>query len=560
METTEKRLSGLPLSEGCAVSRVCLFNDGRHSNLPMYRVDGSGTDREKERVRRAISIAAERLETVREKVEKKIGKPEAEIFVAQKMILEDPALLADIETKIEADALNAESAIDQVLNEYEKRLLGIDDQYIRERASDLGEIKRRLLDVLGHMRPALQCHSEACRRGRDRIVVAEELTPSLTVDIDMDHTVGFLTEHGGINSHAAILARSMGIPAVSGLPGLRDQVGCGTEIMLNGYTGEVILWPSAETIREADLERDRVVQAPEPEAPVAGFSVMANVNSFSDLRDTRAQQADGIGLYRTEFELLVAGRLFTEDELFERYAAVVKAMTGKPVLFRLFDIGSDKRLPFLGLPREENPSLGWRGARLLLGRADILRSQARALARCSLGHRIYILYPMIVDLDQFRRLKAMVCEAIRDIPRGEILHGIMFEVPSACLQAETLYREADFASVGTNDLTQYLFAVDRDNDLVSADYQPDRPVFWDLMAGMANAARQAGKLLSVCGEMAGDPAFAQKFKAAGIRSVSVSPRRIPGIRQAVRALMGTDKNDVAPSDKPAPATERQNRE
>ncbi len=503
----------------------------------MYRVEGTGMKREMERVRRAMKIAGERLETVRDKVEKKIGKAEAEIFVAQKMILEDPALTKDIEGNIETGGTNAESAIDQVLNDYEKRLLSIENQYIRERASDIGEIKRRLLDVLGNMRPSLQCHSEACRHGRDRIVVAEELTPSLTVDIDMDHTLGFVTEHGGVNSHAAILARSMGIPAVSGLPGLREQVGCGMELMLNGYTGEVILWPTPETIKQAEIEMDRVPHAPEPEPSVNGFTVMANVNAFSDLRDTRAQAADGIGLYRTEFELLVAGRLFTETELFERYAAVVKAMVGKPVLFRLFDIGSDKKLPFLNLPREENPSLGWRGARLLMGRTDILRTQARALAMCSMGHRIHIMYPMIVDVEQFLKLKAMVCDAIRDIPRGEILHGIMFEVPSACLQAEAMYRVIDFASVGTNDLTQYLFAVDRDNAMVSGDYQPDRPVFWKLISGLAQAARKAGKPLSVCGEMAGNPEYAEKFMAAGIASVSVSPRRIPAIRKAARDLI-----------------------
>ena len=536
-KSMEKRLQGLPLSEGCAMSRVCLFNDGRHSNLPMYRVEGSGVERERERVRRAVKIAGERLETVRGKVAEKIGKAEAEIFVAQKMILDDPVLIEGIEVRIQSGGLNAESAIEQVLNEYEKRLMSIDNQYIRERASDIGEIKRRLLDVLGHMRPSLQCHSEECRRGRDRIVVAEELTPGLTVDIDMDHTVGFVTERGGVNSHAAILARSMGIPAVSGLPGIRDQIGCGTELMLNGYTGEVILWPSPETIARAQVDKARLPQAPEPGAPVDGFTVMANVNAFSDLREARAQQAEGIGLYRTEFELLVAGRLFDEDELFERYQAVVTAMSGTPVLFRLFDIGSDKRLPFLNVPREENPSLGLRGARLLLSRTEILRVQARALARCSLGHRIHVMYPMIVDVEQFLKLKAVVCAAIRDIPRGEILHGIMFEVPSACLQAEELYRVVDFGSVGTNDLTQYLFAVDRENDLVAADYQPDRPVFWALLARLAQAARGAGKPLSVCGEMAGEPEHVPKLMAAGIRSISVSARRIPAVRRAARACM-----------------------
>jgi phosphoenolpyruvate-protein phosphotransferase (PTS system enzyme I) len=533
----EIRLQGLPISEGYAVSKVCLFNDQRHSNLPVYRVEGSGLEREIERVQRALSVAAERLDEVRRKVEKEVGRAESEIFAAQKTILEDAVLRDEIVVRIRAGNLNAETAIEQVLNEYEARILSIDNLYLRERASDFGEIKRRLLDVLGNMKPSLQCGSEQCRRGRDRIVVAEELTPSLTVDIDMDHTVGFVTEHGGVNSHAAILARAMGIPAVSGLAGIRDRLGCGTQLLINGYTGEVILWPSRETLANMQPERDRVAHLPTTEPSVAGFSVMANVNAFSDMRDTRKMEADGVGLYRTEFELLVAGRLFREEELFERYAAVLKALPGKPVWFRLFDIGSDKRLPFLNLPPEENPSLGWRGARLLLGRFDILRVQARALAQCSVGHRVYVTYPMIVDVEQFVRLKAMFCEAVKDLPKGEIWHGAMFEVPSACLQAEELYRVIDFGSVGTNDLTQYLFAVDRDNDLVSDDYRPDRPIFWKLLSGMARAARAAGKPLSVCGEMAGDPRYTRKFMEAGIRSVSVSPRRIAGVRRAARAAL-----------------------
>ena len=251
-------------------------------------------------------------------------------------------------------------------------------------------------------------------------------------------------------------------------------------------------------------------------------------------------QAEGIGLYRTEFEIIAAGQLLTEDELFDRYLTVASAMAGEMVVFRLFDFGSDKKLPFMGIPEEENPSLGWRGSRFLLGKKDILRTQARALARTSIGGRVHVMYPMIVDARQFLDMKQAFMDSICDIPFGVIRHGAMFEVPSACLQADEIMMHADFASIGTNDLTQYLFAVDRENDLVSYDYNPDRPVFWNLIRTISIAAEEAGKPLSVCGELAGYPRFIDRLVSAGINRVSVSPRRIPDVRHAIAELKGIE--------------------
>jgi phosphotransferase system enzyme I (PtsI) len=257
---------------------------------------------------------------------------------------------------------------------------------------------------------------------------------------------------------------------------------------------------------------------------------MANIRMADDAAEAVKMKAEGIGLYRTEIELIAAGRLLGEDEYAERYLRVMRAMDGRQVVYRLLDIGSDKPLPFLPLPKEENPSLGWRGGRVLLDRKDLLRPQARALARLSLLAEARVLYPMVVDLEQFRALRAAFMDSIADMPRGRILHGVMFEVPSACLQAEEILREADFASVGTNDLIQYLFAVDRDNALVSGEFHPDRPVFWALLRQIAAAARESGKELSVCGELGGDPKYTARLMAAGIRTVSVIPRRIPAVR------------------------------
>jgi len=534
---SETAFDGLALSRGIAFGKVCLLNENRQSNLPMYRVDGEGVEREIGRLDRAVKIAGERLEALRDKVEKQIGVPESEIFVAQRMILEDPTLSTEIAERIRTEFTNAESAVSFVLDSYEARIAALDDEYISARATDFGEIKRRLLDVMGNMQLSLQCDKTHCAGPDGRVIVAQELTPSLTVDLDPDRTIAFVTEHGGVNSHAAILARAMGIPAVSGIPDIRDHVGCGAEILVNGTSGEVILWPAPQTVAGALATAAPKEEVPERVDPVDGFKVMANISWASEIDESLDMGAEGIGLYRTEFEIVAAERFLSEEELYERYVSVGRAMAGTVVIFRLFDIGSDKSLPFMGIPEEENPSLGWRGARLLLGRRDVLKTQSRALARTSIGGRVHVMYPMIVDVDQFLEIKGIFMDAVKDIECGVIKHGIMFEVPSACLQARDLFEVVDFASIGTNDLTQYLFAVDRDNDLVAYDYNPDRPVFWQLIRNMADAAREANKPLSVCGELAGYERFIPKLVEAGIRSVSVSPRRIAETRlAAARAL------------------------
>lgn len=542
----ERHFKGLPLSEGCTVAAVCLFNDRRHVNLPRYRVGGSDREHERQRVQRAIKAAARQLDALRVKVEERLGPAEAEIFVAHKMILEDKILHAKIFEFIDEEHLNAESAVSRALDMYEEKLLEVDDEYIKERATDFGDVKRRILDAIGDTKPELQCTDmKHCQKGFNRIVVAEELTPSLTMELDTERTMGFVTERGGVNSHAAILARALGIPAVSGLPGIRDHVTCGTEILVNGSTGEIVIWPTEETVTRAHAEQTHEIRLPSAVPAVTGFKVNANINLPTDIDAALQMQAEGIGLYRTEFEILAAGRFFAEDELYRRYLSVAQAMAGTMVIFRLYDLGSDKSLPFVKWPAEENPSLGWRGARLLLGERKLLRIQARALARTSEGGRVHVMYPMIVDGAQFLELKAAFLEAIEGVPHGIIRHGVMFEVPSACIQAEDILQEADFGSIGSNDLTQYLFAVDRDNEKVSYDYNPDRPVFWNLMADMSDAARRTGKPLSICGELAGYPEYVEKLIALGFSSVSVSARRIPAVRMAARqAMEKADHADV----------------
>ena len=470
-----------------------------------------------------------------------MGAAEAEIFEAQKMIAQDPSLLEKATALIRDDNMDAPHAVARVLDSYEARIQELDDEYLRERSSDIGEVKRRLLDIMGDVNPEFQCaDSENCQRGRDRIVVAEELTPMMTMELDSDHTLAFVTERGGINSHAAILARALGIPAVSGIVGAHKLITCGTELLVNGDTGEVLVGPSEQVLAEMDTPSAILAGLPEAADPVDGLTVMANISRASEADDALSMKAEGIGLYRTEFEFMVAGRMLSEDEQYERYSGVVKKMAGRPVVFRLFDAGGDKPLQFLDIQPEENPALGWRGGRLLLGHAELMRTQARALARASVHGPVRVMYPMVVDLEQFRELKALFESSLSGLPPGDLQHGVMFEVPSACLQAEEILREADFGSIGTNDLIQYLFAVDRNNELVAYDYKPGRSALWSLLGQMSEGAKRVGKELSVCGELAGKPDYLRRLVEIGITSLSVSPRLISRIRREAVARVEED--------------------
>ena len=532
----EKTVKGVALSPGIAVARICRLNDNRYSNVPDYEVESKDFAYEKERFYKARAVAKENVIKIAERVRVKVGDAEAGIFDAHVMILEDPQLQMDVEQLIEKKNMNAEAAIAETLDSYEMRLLEIDDEYIRERATDFGEIKRRLLAELGEKLTA-QCDDGLCQRGHNRIVVAEELTPQLTVDLDTDSVMGFITERGGKNAHGAILARALGIPAVSGLSKIRDMVSCGMEILVNGTTGEVTLWPRESTVvkvREAEPEQIRMPVAVDP---VDGLRVMSNISMPSEVSCAVHMKSEGIGLYRTEIELITGGSDYSEDSFYESYYKVYRENQGQPIAYRMFDIGSDKKLPGLDVPDERNPALGLRGARLLLKNKELLRMQARALARVSVHGDLSVTYPMIIDVDQFLEIKQLFNDSIAGIECGKIKHGVMFEVPSACLQADEIMDVADFGSVGTNDLAQYLFAADRDNELLVDDYTPDHPVLWKMLEMVAAAGKSRDKTITVCGELAGDPKYIGKLIEVGVSAVSVSVRMIPAVRLAAKEYL-----------------------
>jgi phosphoenolpyruvate-protein phosphotransferase (PTS system enzyme I) len=531
---SEIRLTGSPLSDGVVLARAHLLESAGSDAGPRYYIPPQSVGDEQQRLRHAFAAASDQLQALIEEVNRRIGPAQANIFIAQKMMVEDEELHKQIFRSIEERLMNAEAAVSDALDTYESMLHEVDDEYLQERASDIGEIRRRLLDILRNKDSRLSRINETLDTAEFHILAAEEITPGETVGLDTEHIVGFITERGGPVSHAAILARALGIPAVSGIRNFNRLIADGEEILLNGTTGEIILRPAEATRRLYPGARRSAAPRVHTVAPVSGVTVMANVNLRTELNMVKTVKAEGIGLYRTEFEFLAAGRNLTEDEQYDRYSGVRKVMEGQEVYFRLADFGADKKAAFMEIPAEDNPCLGFRGSRLLQQHPEIFIPQIRALARASIHGPVHVLYPMIIELDQFLVLRELFNQNVQDIERGEIYHGVMFEVPSACLEARRLFEAADFGCIGSNDLIQYLFAIDRNNERVAREYNPDKQVFWALLRDLVSAAKDAGRPLSLCGEISGQPQFLPRLLGCGIRRLSVTPRLIGLVRLTAR--------------------------
>jgi phosphoenolpyruvate-protein kinase (PTS system EI component) len=511
------------------------------ASIPVSR--STTPDNDRTRLEQAFSAVSAHVGLLEAKVETRLSSRDREILSFYQMVLDDRQLRCRMIQDIDERRLSAESAVRRGFTVVRTTLRRSKTEYLRERATDIAEIEGRLLQALCNTGPFVQCAPDMrcalgeCRAGRAHVVVLPELTPAAVLDVASLHTVAFVADRGGPTSHAAILARALCLPAVSGIRGediarLRPP---GSRILVDGNTGEIIINPSARTL--ANVARLRRNAAPHGGVVHATpeLQVLANINRSTEVVEAVNMEAEGVGLYRTEMELLAAGRLYDEEEQYEQYAAVVEAMGAQPVYIRLLDLGADKSAAFIDLPPEENPQLGRRGARLLLGRPDLLRPQARAIARASRRGPLRVLYPMITSLERFLELKASFEEVTSDLPIPRLQHGVLLEVPAACLQAAEILAVADFACIGTNDLIQYLFAADRNNEDVACDYAVDSPVLWSLIGSIATAADQARKDLLICGELAGDPDNLSRIMDAGIRSVSVHPRRIPDVRRAVAA-------------------------
>lgn len=536
----ERIYHGLGLSEGMAIGKVCLFDLGRHLAYPRYRVASEPEiDREKGRLGSAIGVADAALKTAAERTALKLGPAEAQIFTAQRAVLEDRTLVDRMLDKIADEHVNAEMAVVSVFDELMTTFAEFDDEYMSERGGDLDEVRRRLLNSLGSLTPSFRCTSAPhCQKGKGRIVVTRELIPMLSADLDTDDIKAFVTEHGGRASHAAILARSLGIPAVSGIEGIHDLVSCGSPVVVDGTRGLVIVDPSRETVERitGDSRAHAAVAAKiDIELPELPVKVEANINGPDDARAAVEMGADGVGLFRTEYVFMRVESMPDAASQAAEYGRVFSELDGRPATMRILDIGGDKTVPYLDLPVEENPHLGYRGSRLLLGMREVFASQVEAIASVAEGHDIGVMYPMVTGLGQVRRLKEAVEEILGSggFASAGVREGVMFEVPGACLNADELYEMVDFGSIGTNDLTQYTLAVDRDNELVNEDFDEADPAVWRLIEMVIAAAKSAGKPVGVCGEMASSQEFAVRLAKLGVDSLSVAPRLVPRVKGAL---------------------------
>lgn len=548
----ERLFKGIPASPGIAMGKVCVHDD-LFAHIREQVIEEEQIRSEITRVKEAASIVRERLKSDRSRVLQEANEKDADIFSTHISILEDSHFLNEITSRIAEHHVNVQTALIRTLEKYKTLFSSIEDPYLRERIADVRDIGRRLLGVLAG--PV----DFDCPFDEPVIIAAQELTPSDTVRFKRERVLAFATEQGGRESHAAILARSMGISAVVGVHGLLSKIKKGDFLVVDGNIGIVLVNPPRTVVQDyRDIEakfqdrRQRMEELiPHPAVTLDGIAVklMANAGSMVDLELALHYQAEGIGLFRTELPFIGRISFPTEEEQFDLYREVCEKMDGREIVIRTLDFGGDKLLP--GHHQEKNPFLGYRSTRIFLDETGLFEAQLRAILRASAFGRVKILFPLISSMEEIRSVKAILVKVKEDLRRGDkpfddtIPVGIMIEVPSAAIMADRVLTEVDFLSIGTNDLVQYTLAVDRDNDLVTQYYQSMHPAVIWLIKHVVGAATRAGKPVSVCGEIAGDPLYTALLVGLGLRELSVNPISILDIKRAVRSLSLKEARTIA---------------
>ncbi|MEY4034371.1 MAG: hypothetical protein RL492_1565 [Verrucomicrobiota bacterium] len=491
----------------------------------------------------ALEATRQAITKLRHDVARSLGESEAAIFDAHLLVLDDVALIDDVSKEVRGTGFNVEFCFQEVVQRYIDIFERMEDDFLRERAADIRDVTSRVMHHLLGTRPA-----HAAMAARQQVVVARDLTPSETAGLPEDGVLAFVTEEGGRTGHSAIMARSLEIPAVVGVKGLMDAVQEGDTILVDGETGAVVVNPTAVTLegyRDQELairrRRDRVMREialPDITADGEGFALQANIGGPEDLEDARLYCAQGVGLYRTENLYLRLDAWPTEAQQYEEYAEVVREAKGRLVTFRTLDLGGDKRLGDLN--DEANPFMGYRAIRLCLDRPDVFRPQLRAILRAAALGPVAVMFPMISGIEEFRRAKEVLTAVAAElaaegvVPAERIRLGAMIEIPSVAAVAADLAQEVDFFSVGTNDLVQYLLAVDRGNPRIAALYEPAHPAVVRTLEQIFKAARQHGVAAAVCGELAGDPVWAPLLIGLGAHELSMAPPAIPEVRFVLR--------------------------
>ena len=548
-------ISGIPASPGIVFGKALVLKEEKIV-LDMQKIKDSQVDEEIARFYAGREAAVEQLNSIKERAYQSLGEEKAAIFEGHLMILEDEELEEEIIDYLRSNHVNAAVAANVVIDQQVAILSEIDDEYLKERAGDIRDIGNRLIkNILGmHIVDLGEINEEA-------ILVAYDLTPSETAQLNLDKVLGFVTDIGGRTSHTSIMARSLELPAIVGTNNVTELVNTGDFLILDALNNVVYVNPSQEDIQrlkalQAKLADEKAELAKLKDLPALTLDghrvdVVANIGTIRDIEGAERNGAEGVGLYRTEFLFMDRDQLPTEEEQFIAYKDVVEAMNGNLVILRTMDVGGDKELPYLDLPKEMNPFLGWRAIRIALDRREILNAQLRAVLRASAYGKLAVMFPMIISVEEIRELKSVI-EELKVELRNEgkafdenIQIGVMVETPSAAVNAKFLAKEVDFFSIGTNDLTQYTLAVDRGNELISHLYNPMSPSVLSLIKQVIDASHAEGKWTGMCGELAGDERATVLLLGMGLDEFSMSAISVPRIKKLIRNVNYQDAKLLA---------------
>ena len=546
-------IKGIAASNGIAIAKAYKLV---MPDLTVEKVTVEDVEKEIKAYENAMEQTAKDLETIKEAASKNLSAEEAAVFDAHALVLSDPELKTQVEDKIRNEACNAAAALDEVSAMFISMFESMGDEYFRERAADIKDVSRRLLaNLLGKPLPNPALIDE------EVVIIADDLTPSDTAQLNKNLVRGFATNIGGRTSHSAIMARSLEIPAVVACKTITDDVQDGDMIALDGIEGVVMINPDEATIQEYTTKRDeykayreelkKLVNEKTVSTDGKHVELVANIGSPKDLEGVRENGGEGVGLFRTEFLYMESAELPSEDKQYEVYKEILEGMAGHPVVVRTLDIGGDKEIEAIDLPKEMNPFLGVRAIRLCFQREDIFRTQLRALLRASVHGDLRIMFPMIAALGEFRKAKGILLEEKEKlIAEGiavsdSIQVGIMIEIPAAAVLADQFAKEVDFFSIGTNDLIQYTFAADRMSSGVSYLYQPFNPSILRLVKHVIDSAHKEGKWAGMCGEMAGEPLAAPLSLGLGLDEFSMSATSILSQRKLIRGLSQAEMAELA---------------
>ena len=549
-------LKGIAASDGVAVAKAYLLVQ---PDLSFNKTSVEDTDAEATRLDDALAKSTEELQAIRDKAAQSLGEAEAQVFDAHLMVLSDPEMVGQIKQNIQDNKVNAEAALKEVTDMYIGMFEAMDDNaYMQERAADIRDVAKRILaHLLGVTLPNPSMINE------EVIVVAHDLTPSDTAQLDRTYVKAFVTDIGGRTSHSAIMARSLEIPAIVGTKEITDKVKAGDILAVNGIIGDVIIDPTdaeksefeaeAKAYADQKAEWDKLKNAETVTADGKHVELAANIGTPKDLEGVHKNGGEAVGLYRTEFLYMDSSDFPTEEDQYQAYKAVLEGMEGKPVVVRTMDIGGDKELPYLTLPHEMNPFLGYRALRISLSELGdgMFRTQMRALLRASVHGNLRIMFPMVATLKEFRAAKAIFEDEKQKLVNegvevsNDIQVGIMIEIPAAAVLADKFAKEVDFFSVGTNDLIQYTMAADRMNERVSYLYKPYNPSILRLIKNVIDAAHAEGKWAGMCGEMAGDQTAVPLLLGMGLDEFSMSATSILKTRSLMKRLDTTKMAELA---------------